>query len=745
MTRYTLIFFFFFKQKTAYEIKECDWSSDVCSPISGKQSQKLTKEGYQKYLKNPNIKNKVSYSEYSKQVQPKIEEGIKTNALISGVTTLAILGGVKTFKAIKDLRELKKFKYETEDYEKAKAFLKKQNELAHYLPQKEYPAREISLERSDLQKLNKIGISQEDLKGNIRVSTSTQEIKIQSPEMVKIDVPEKSPLFKKTNAIYQVRSKGIKTLFRNTIKLALKDKNGNIKIYTKSFITKKPLTSFRNPESAFKYSINKRILLSEVKPQSNLVRTKSFKLRGGKLSNQIDYLTSVKRIGEPTIISTREGKLNLFKTGENVNFYSAITKKVGKVEQLGLKNQELFSLSPKSSESIIQSIERNPTNDLIYNLDESLAYKEKISSLSHLTNTEPLSTDFSKAKKVIGEINKFKRNVIKKGMKLDLPVENSEFQKVNEVKSQFKDLKRLGRNILKKEKNLILKTKNIPEEVKVSSTRSITEKPILRNDLELKRPKLDLPNVEIPSFLSGIQSVKQGIMNKISSSQISSQQLKSIQKNKQANLPLYKNVQKTIPAQAQVQKLKTITTQTNVNTFANDFVNPLITEPVFTNFPPRKPSKEKANLKIIPFGFGHKKRLASSKKKQQGYNVFVKPARSKKYAKVGNDLNLKNAESLRNYAIDNSTSRSGYIKPTKEKAKPMRYNIPSNYGTSTQNKFRTFKQRKGRRIPLPQRKVIEKNPYLIDTRGEKKELSVFKLLAKKEKKAKKVKNAWELA
>ena len=25
--------FFFFKQKTAYEIKECDWSSDVCSSV----------------------------------------------------------------------------------------------------------------------------------------------------------------------------------------------------------------------------------------------------------------------------------------------------------------------------------------------------------------------------------------------------------------------------------------------------------------------------------------------------------------------------------------------------------------------------------------------------------------------------------------------------------------------------------------------------------------------------------------
>ena len=26
-----MCFFFFFKQKTAYEIYQCDWSSDVCS------------------------------------------------------------------------------------------------------------------------------------------------------------------------------------------------------------------------------------------------------------------------------------------------------------------------------------------------------------------------------------------------------------------------------------------------------------------------------------------------------------------------------------------------------------------------------------------------------------------------------------------------------------------------------------------------------------------------------------------
>src|SRR5213596_4088699 len=28
---YICVFFFFFKQKTAYEIRPCDWSSDVCS------------------------------------------------------------------------------------------------------------------------------------------------------------------------------------------------------------------------------------------------------------------------------------------------------------------------------------------------------------------------------------------------------------------------------------------------------------------------------------------------------------------------------------------------------------------------------------------------------------------------------------------------------------------------------------------------------------------------------------------
>src|SRR6056300_1113353 len=43
---YVLRFFFFFKQKTAYEISECDWSSDVCS--SDRKSTRLNSSHIQK-------------------------------------------------------------------------------------------------------------------------------------------------------------------------------------------------------------------------------------------------------------------------------------------------------------------------------------------------------------------------------------------------------------------------------------------------------------------------------------------------------------------------------------------------------------------------------------------------------------------------------------------------------------------------------------------------------------------------
>ena len=37
-----VLFFFFFKQKTAYEILTCDWSSDVCSSDLSQASIKIS-------------------------------------------------------------------------------------------------------------------------------------------------------------------------------------------------------------------------------------------------------------------------------------------------------------------------------------------------------------------------------------------------------------------------------------------------------------------------------------------------------------------------------------------------------------------------------------------------------------------------------------------------------------------------------------------------------------------------------
>ena len=38
------VVFFFFKQKTAYEIKECDWSSDVCSSDLDNESGEVIRQ-----------------------------------------------------------------------------------------------------------------------------------------------------------------------------------------------------------------------------------------------------------------------------------------------------------------------------------------------------------------------------------------------------------------------------------------------------------------------------------------------------------------------------------------------------------------------------------------------------------------------------------------------------------------------------------------------------------------------------
>ncbi len=146
---------------------------------------------------------------------------------------------------------------------------------------------------------------------------------------------------------------------------------------------------------------------------------------------------------------------------------------------------------------------------------------------------------------------------------------------------------------------------------------------------------------------------------------------------------------------------------------------------------PKKPKK---------FRFKRTKRkgLVSPKKPAPSYDAYIKPPKKKKFIKVTKKpVGLMEARDTRNYFIDETTSRQGYLKPRKVKPSPLMFDIPRGYAEQTKRKFRVFKQKKGKRIKLRPERVIEKGKYLIDTKGEKRQLDIFKAMAQAEKRKQK--------
>ncbi|KKM88838.1 hypothetical protein LCGC14_1254720 [marine sediment metagenome] len=150
--------------------------------------------------------------------------------------------------------------------------------------------------------------------------------------------------------------------------------------------------------------------------------------------------------------------------------------------------------------------------------------------------------------------------------------------------------------------------------------------------------------------------------------------------------------------------------------------------------PPRSPPRMPPIIPKLPPRIGRKRMIVSKDKKAPSYDVFVKPPKRKKFLKVTKSpVGLIEARDTRNYFIDETTSRSGYLKPRKVKPSPLQFDIPKNYARDTQRKFRTFKQKKGKRTKLPKERVIERGKFLIDTKGEKQQLDIFKAMARSEK------------
>ena len=159
--------------------------------------------------------------------------------------------------------------------------------------------------------------------------------------------------------------------------------------------------------------------------------------------------------------------------------------------------------------------------------------------------------------------------------------------------------------------------------------------------------------------------------------------------------------------------------------------------------PPKIPPRGRPGTPIIPIKI--KKKIRKVKKKPtklQAFNVWARPLKRKgqkkrpKLVKVNlRPLSKQRAEDLRNFIADESLSRTARIKPTSGKPRQPKLRVPKSFSKRTSKKFRRHRQVKGRRVGLPKGKVIEKSRFLLDTKSEKKGITLLRKIAELERKA----------
>ncbi len=685
---------------------------------SSNQAVKLAKKDYNSLSKKD--KSNISQSEYITQIKPQIQQGIKKQSLTGGITSLALLGALRSVKGIRDYKGYKKFKYETTNYNQAKKILNQQKIYTQYLTTIEKPAVAVSLEKSGLKDLNKLGIPIRG-KGNIEsvtVSASTQKIINKVPKMVKLEIPKGSKLSKKTNNIYQVYSGESKVSYKNNLLVSIKNKEGKILSFQKSFITDKPLNNFKSSSNALKYAKSKRWILSKISPKNKIVSSSVFKKSGNQITNVGDYLTQSK------VIKNKNLPLN-----NNFKYYSSITKKTGKVNNLlNLNKQELFSLSPKSNSAIIRIKEGNKINKL--NLNKQYIFNEKKSITTSLTKSYPNTADLSNVNKIISKTNKYKSKInnkvipFKLSSKLDTPIHNSEIPIIVKQEPIKSNIKNSDMGSGKMKLDTPIHNSEIPMSVKQESVKNIPEGrgTIIR---PLTKPKMDLINKNDIPILSFSLAQNLTTIKRVKNIKGSKQIMKKGNKSK-SNI---KNKTSYQFKKSNISKIK------NINNFNNN-LNPTLTN----NYYPKvkslnKPiNNNKLNLSF-KFNLKTKNNLNNNIKPQQGYNVLIKT--KGKYKKITDKpISLNTAKDVRAYFLDRTIARSGRIIPTKGIAYKSNLNVPKGYYNANYRKFRGFRQNKGIKTKL-QRTIIEKRRYISDTPGEKRDLNIFRLMAKQERNKKK--------
>ena len=173
-----------------------------------------------------------------------------------------------------------------------------------------------------------------------------------------------------------------------------------------------------------------------------------------------------------------------------------------------------------------------------------------------------------------------------------------------------------------------------------------------------------------------------------------------------------KQMQAEAQALLQAQKITTVTPQPGVT-----LVTPAL-KPAKAILLKRKKKRIKKVLKV---------------KKVKAYHVFAKPVKGKKLIRITKrPLRKSDAKDRGAYAVDRSLSATFKLKPV-GKVKRLGVLTKGEKGRflKTKRKFRSFRIVKGKRVPLKNRYIEKKGRPRIDTRGEKRGLTLRRLAKQK--------------
>ena len=141
-------------------------------------------------------------------------------------------------------------------------------------------------------------------------------------------------------------------------------------------------------------------------------------------------------------------------------------------------------------------------------------------------------------------------------------------------------------------------------------------------------------------------------------------------------------------------------------------------------------------IKPIPKKVKKRRRIKRKPIRRQAYEVWARPLKKRgqkrkpKLIKVSKvPLSKKRARDLRNYITDTSLGRTARIKPSIGKPSTPRLRTPKGYSRKTSKKFRRYRIVKGKRVPLVKGRVIERRRHLLDTRQEKKQITLRRRIA----------------